>query len=125
MNLVAPFFQNATVMNSTSIVVNWYPYPIQNWNGKGLEFVLRWKELEPIMENEYRNSVNVSGGEFMTYASGILPTSHLLNGLNKYANYSIELTTRNQMGVSDNYTEVICATLEDGMGGISLSFAIK
>ena len=112
-NTASPTFQNATGLNSTSIGLEWDTYSLQYWNAPSMEFVLLWKELEPVLEDQYHNSINISGGVLLTDPL-MSPTSWVFSGLRKFANYSFLLTTRNEVGVSTNYTEIICATLDDG-----------
>ena len=112
-NTIPPTFQNATGLNSTSIGLKWNTYSLQNWNAGSMEFVLLWKQIEPVMEQEYVESANISAGELLTDPL-MIPTTWILTGLKKFANYSFLLTTRNEVGVSANFTEIICATLEDG-----------
>ena len=51
-NWNAPSFRNASEINSTSIVVHFDDYPRIDWNAPSMHFVVKWKELEPVTEEE-------------------------------------------------------------------------
>ena len=96
MNWNAPSFRNASEINSTSIVVHFDDYPRIDWNAPSMHFVVKWKELEPVTEEEvFLLNINLIFWCFLFHSSGVfLVQSFSKKSLHKIHNlYIINWTT--------------------------------
>lgn len=96
---VAPALKNLTALNSTAIVVEWFP--INDTREVVIGYAIVWR----------RHGHNQSGVVNVTDASS---TSHVIAGLKKYSIYNVTIAAYNGMGVGPHSEPIDVQTEADG-----------
>lgn len=96
---VAPAVSNVTALNSTAVVVDWFP--INGSNEDIIGYVIEWDRLG----HKQNGTDNISD---------VSTTSHVLTGLRKYSNYSVRIAAYNRIGIGKFSNMLLVHTEPDG-----------
>ena len=107
---VAPAVKNLTVLNSTAIVVEWFP------NNDTREVVIGYTITWQRQGHKRQKVENISDASV---------TSFVLTGLRKYTNYTISVAAYNSMGAGPDSEMALVQTDADGKNYSTISPSIK
>ena len=96
--------------SSTSVLVSWLPPPEASQNGEITGYSVTYSPLRD-RDNGTAQSVSVDVGSPLPEAS----TTFLLQGLEKWTEYSVSVSALNKAGAGPPSPAVVVRTKEDGM----------
>ncbi|RWS25179.1 sidekick-like protein [Leptotrombidium deliense] len=99
-------------MNLTSLKVRWTPAPADSWNGQARGYNITWKEL-------YENGTN---GNLKWHLSNNVSRFYLINGLEEYTNYAVQIYAFNDVGTSNGSRQIVMRTADVIAGELDEDF---
>ena len=107
---VAPAVKNLTVLNSTAIVVEWFP--INDTREVVIGYTITWQR----QGHKRQKMENISDASV---------TNFVLTGLRKYTNYTISVAAYNSMGAGPDSEMTLVQTDADGKNYSTISPSIR